>query len=574
MNLDAVLRIAAKVTGMEAVLGLGKGLAGVGKEADKTVRPLQGMGSAIRGIASLAGAVGLGFIARDLVQAGAEAQAAETRINALAKSYGETSAVAAVAAKAASQFALGNVDAKNAVTDLYGRLRPMGVSLKEIETVFFGVSKAAKMVGLSSADTEGVMLQLSQALGSGKLQGDELRSIMERMPAVGQAVAKVMGVAASEIKKLGSEGKITTEIMIQAAAELNKLQPPPPTPLQEYEKALKDLRTEFGENLLPLITPVIQGITGLVKAFAALPEPLQTAIVVLGGLALAAGAVVTAIGFIGPAFLAGAAAVSGLGATIAGFAGAIGPVVAAIGAVVAAIGLWPIVIGAAVVAAIALIWNFRDEIGAFFQWLAGKAAEGWDAFSSIAGNIFSAIANAYQNIVVKPLVGAWRKIVDTAKAALRGLLGWAASAINGVINMVNRIIAGINRVRSLAGLSQFSTIGPVTVPAFAQGGYVTSPTLGLVGEAGKEYIVPEAKAAGFANNIMAGRRGAAAIPAGNSSSGGGAVSINITTGPVRQDASGQRWMTIEDGEKMVRQAVGQMQRTSRTPGGRYSAGVR
>jgi tape measure domain-containing protein len=574
MNLDAVLRIAAKVTGMEAVLGLGKGLAGVGKEADKTVRPLQGMGSAIRGIASIAGGIGLGFIARDLVQAGAEAQAAETRINALAKSYGETSAVAAVAAKAASQFALGNVDAKNAVTDLYGRLRPMGVSLKEIETVFFGVSKAAKMVGLSSADTEGVMLQLSQALGSGKLQGDELRSIMERMPAVGQAVAKVMGVAASEIKKLGSEGKITTEIMIQAAAELNKLQPPPPTPLQEYEKALKDLRTEFGENLLPLITPVIQGITGLVKAFAALPEPLQTAIVVLGGLALAAGAVVTAIGFIGPAFLAGAAAVSGLGATIAGFAGAIGPVVAAIGAVVAAIGLWPIVIGAAVVAAIALIWNFRDEIGAFFQWLAGKAAEGWDAFSSIAGNIFSAIANAYQNIVVKPLVGAWRKIVDTAKAALRGLLGWAASAINGVINMVNRIIAGINRVRSLAGLSQFSTIGPVTVPAFAQGGYVTSPTLGLVGEAGKEYIVPEAKAAGFANNIMAGRRGAAAIPAGNSSSGGGAVSINITTGPVRQDASGQRWMTIEDGEKMVRQAVGQMQRTSRTPGGRYASGVR
>jgi tape measure domain-containing protein len=574
MNLDAVLRIAAKVTGMEAVLGLGKGLAGVGKEADKTVRPLQGMGSAIRGLASIAGAVGLGFIARDLVQAGAEAQAAETRINALAKSYGETSAVAAVAAKAASQFALGNVDAKNAVTDLYGRLRPMGVSLKEIETVFFGVSKAAKMVGLSSADTEGVMLQLSQALGSGKLQGDELRSIMERMPAVGQAVAKVMGVAASEIKKLGSEGKITTEIMIQAAAELNKLQPPPPTPLQEYEKALKDLRTEFGENLLPLITPVIQGITGLVKAFAALPEPLQTAIVVLGGLALAAGAVVTAIGFIGPAFLAGAAAVSGLGATIAGFAGAIGPVVAAIGAVVAAIGLWPIVIGAAVVAAIALIWNFRDEIGAFFQWLAGKAAEGWDAFSSIAGNIFSAIANAYQNIVVKPLVGAWRKIVDTAKAALRGLLGWAASAINGVINMVNRIIAGINRVRSLAGLSQFSTIGPVTVPAFAQGGYVTSPTLGLVGEAGKEYIVPEAKAAGFANNIMAGRRGAAAIPAGTSSSGGGAVSINITTGPVRQDASGQRWMTIEDGEKMVRQAVGQMQRTSRTPGGRYASGVR
>ena len=105
--------------------------------------------------------------------------------------------------------------------------------------------------------------------------------------------------------------------MIQAAAELNKLQPPPPTPLQEYEKALKDLRTEFGENLLPLITPAIQGLTALVKAFAALPEPLQTAIVVLGGLALAAGAVITAIGFIGPAVVAGVATISGMAATIA-----------------------------------------------------------------------------------------------------------------------------------------------------------------------------------------------------------------------------------------------------------------
>jgi len=200
--------------------------------------------------------------------------------------------------------------------------------------------------------------------------------------------------------------------------------------------------------------------------------------------------------------------------------------------------------------------------------------EGWNAVSGVASRIFSAIANAYQNIVVKPLVGAWTKIVDTAKAALRGLLGWAAGAINGVINMVNAIIRGINRVRDLAGLSLFDQIRNVTVPAFAQGGYVTGPTLGLVGEAGREYIVPEGKAAGFANNIMAGRRGAAAIPSGSSSSGGGALSINITTGPVRQDASGQRWMTLEDGEKMVRQAVGQMQRTSRTPGGRYSAGVR
>jgi hypothetical protein len=329
--------------------------------------------------------------------------------------------------------------------------------------------------------------------------------------------------------------------------------------------------------------------------------------------------------------------ISAIGPAVAGIVAAfsgLGGVLAAVGAAIAGFLTWPVLLVAGLVAAGVAIFVFRDQIGAFFQQVGRLAAEGWNALiaplrpaldaigqdfnglvgvlssfwtgaatvfyqlfiepivkssqylwglitqgwnavSGVASRIFSAIADAYQNIVVKPLVGAWTKIVDTAKAALRGLLGWAASAMNGVINMVNRIIDGINAVRRLAGLSTFGRVGNVTVPAFAQGGYVTGPTLGLVGEAGREYIVPESKAAGFANNIMAGRRGAAAIPSGSSSSGGGgAVQVNITTGPVMQDQSGQRWMTIEDGERMARQAVEQMQRISRTPGGRYSQGVR
>jgi hypothetical protein len=161
-------------------------------------------------------------------------------------------------------------------------------------------------------------------------------------------------------------------------------------------------------------------------------------------------------------------------------------------------------------------------------------------------------------------------IASAVRSILTGMFNWIADRINGAVDAINFLIRAFN---SIPGVPDIGTIN--RVPRFAQGGYVTAPTLGLVGEAGREYIVPESKAAGFANNIMAGRRGAAAIPSGSSSSGGGGtVSINITTGPVRQDASGQRWMTLEDGEKMVRQAVGQMQRTSRTPGGRYSAGVR
>jgi hypothetical protein len=50
------------------------------------------------------------------------------------------------------------------------------------------------------------------------------------------------------------------------------------------------------------------------------------------------------------------------------------------------------------------------------------------------------------------------------------------------------------------------------IPQFAKGGFVTRPTLAVVGEGGEdEYVVPQSKAMAFANNIVAGRRGEAAI---------------------------------------------------------------
>ena len=162
-------------------------------------------------------------------------------------------------------------------------------------------------------------------------------------------------------------------------------------------------------------------------------------------------------------------------------------------------------------------------------------------------------------------------IASAVRSILTGMFNWIADKINGAVNAINYLIRAFNSIPNVPNIPTIPR-----VPRFAQGGFVTGPTVAMMGDnrSGQEYAVPSEKVVGFANNIMAGRRGASAIPSGSSSGGGGALSINITTGPIRQDASGQRWMTIEDGEKMVRQAVGQMQRTSRTPGGRYLSGVR
>ena len=60
------------------------------------------------------------------------------------------------------------------------------------------------------------MYQLNQAMTSGKLQGDEFRSVMENAPILAQKIAESMGVSMAQLKKLGSEGKITSDVIKNA----------------------------------------------------------------------------------------------------------------------------------------------------------------------------------------------------------------------------------------------------------------------------------------------------------------------------------------------------------------------
>lgn len=76
-----------------------------------------------------------------------------------------------------------------------------------------------KLFNIGGTDIEhqkDALLQLTQALGSGKLQGDELRSIAEAAPLIEKYIADYMGVSMGEIKQLGADGEITAEIIKNA----------------------------------------------------------------------------------------------------------------------------------------------------------------------------------------------------------------------------------------------------------------------------------------------------------------------------------------------------------------------
>ena len=95
-------------------------------------------------------------------------------------------------------------------------LTEIGATNEQIAKIAENFIKLGRVSGTAMADINGALIQFTQGLASGRLQGDELRSIFERLPQVIQLIAKEMGVATGEVRKLGSEGKITADIMANA----------------------------------------------------------------------------------------------------------------------------------------------------------------------------------------------------------------------------------------------------------------------------------------------------------------------------------------------------------------------
>ena len=95
-------------------------------------------------------------------------------------------------------------------------LAEMGVTTNQTLKFTETLNKAMAVGGVNAESQKSALLQLSQALGSGVLQGDEFRSIAENAPIILDVVAEYMGKSRAEIKKLASDGKITSKVLFEA----------------------------------------------------------------------------------------------------------------------------------------------------------------------------------------------------------------------------------------------------------------------------------------------------------------------------------------------------------------------
>lgn len=126
-----------------------------------------------------------------------------------------------------------------------------------------GIQKVFAIGGASKEAQKNAMLQLTQGLASGQLQGDEFRSIAENAPMIENIIAKSMGVSRGELKKLASEGKITADVIKNAI--MNNM--------PEIEKQFESLPKTWGDHMQSIknkairaFEPVFQRISDLANS--------------------------------------------------------------------------------------------------------------------------------------------------------------------------------------------------------------------------------------------------------------------------------------------------------------------
>ncbi|MCW9733744.1 tape measure protein [Avibacterium sp. 20-15] len=98
--------------------------------------------------------------------------------------------------------------------------KELGIAQSEVARLTETVNKTIALSGVSAASAEAGLLQFSQALDKGRLNGQELSSVMTQTPALAKAIADGLGVPVGALKELGEKGVLTTDVIIKALQKM------------------------------------------------------------------------------------------------------------------------------------------------------------------------------------------------------------------------------------------------------------------------------------------------------------------------------------------------------------------
>lgn len=285
-------------------------------------------------------------------------------------------------------------------------------SSAEIVAFVEQINKQMTLAGTSTEGAQAAVLQLTQALSSGALRGEELNSVLEQAPTIAQAIAKYMGVSTGVMREMASEGKITADVvknaLFAAADETNK----------KFEKmplTWGQVWTKFKNAALNASRPVLNAINDVANALddAAVWIDNNKNIVVSAFAAIATAATI-----------AGASALFSAASSAAAWLAAV----------------WPVLLAAAAIGSII--------------YLAREAGATWQEIGGVIGGLFGLWYAQCINFFVAPLWNAMANVAnfignvfnDPIGAVKNGFYSLAINVLESVSKMAHGVEDLINNI--------------------------------------------------------------------------------------------------------------------------------
>lgn len=187
-----------------------------------------GIGGSLGGAFAQGGAFAVGMAAAQMavqkVREGLQAipaagDAARAAVGRLASTLGDAGQAAEVLERLRGTSRLTGVSLADSAA-LFQRFsiaaKDIGATSDQVLRLTEGIQKFGIVSGASAQETQAATQQIAQALASGRLQGDELRSVLENMPQFAQALARELGTSVGNLRQMGADGKLTADVVFPA----------------------------------------------------------------------------------------------------------------------------------------------------------------------------------------------------------------------------------------------------------------------------------------------------------------------------------------------------------------------
>ena len=211
----------------------------------------------MRGLDSIAGSISGAVALAD------EYTSLNARLALVAGSQSNVAALNDMIYESAQRARGGYMDMAKAVASLSVNARDAFPDPRKTVQFMEGMQKLFVIGGASKENQQFAMLQLQQSLASGRLQGDEFRSITENAPILQDMIAKTMKVSRGELKQLSAQGEITADIIKRAIFEnMDEIN----DKFESMPKRWSDHFTDFKNVVLKSFAPIADRINRLANS--------------------------------------------------------------------------------------------------------------------------------------------------------------------------------------------------------------------------------------------------------------------------------------------------------------------